>query len=309
MNTDTPPGPPRVQIQTKAGCNGRCVFCPNGAIIEAGLEQGTMSQDLFEKVIEDLAAVPPRRIGLYLMNEPLIDQRMPDLVRHTKQRIPSAKTQIITNGVYLTPEKAEALVDAGLNQLKVSLQSLDPAKNEELMGYSSERVIGNCVKTQEIIRKRRPKDLEFRVSMVVTRVNMDEIEQARAFWKGHGIRFVTSALENRGGNIAQANDLNPHAMRPLNGCIRPSRDFMVLFNGDVPLCCVDWWRTVIMGNAAKQSVSEIWRGEAFQSVRAALRGERPGVLPAICANCTESAEPDSHRRGLGARIRRLFRRR
>ena len=33
------------------------------------------------------------------------------------------------------------LIDAGLKRLKVSLQSLDPVKNERIMGYSSEKVV------------------------------------------------------------------------------------------------------------------------------------------------------------------------
>ncbi len=302
------PGPPRVQIQTKAGCNGRCVFCPNGQLIEAGLEQGTMSAGLFHEIVDQLAETPPRRIGLYLMNEPLLDERLPGFVRLVTDRIPTAKTQVISNGTRLTDEWAENLIDAGLRQLKVSLQSLDPKVNERLMGHSSSRVVENCIRTQEIIRKKKAKRLDFRVSMVVTKANEGEIEEARGFWAKQGIRLVTSALENRGGNIGDAENLNPHAMQAMADCIRPSRDFMILFNGDVPLCCVDWFRTAIVGNVTTERIRDIWHGEALEEIRDALRKGEVGRLPKICANCGESARPDHHRRGVKGILSRLLKR-
>ena len=306
MGANVPPGPPRVQIQTQAGCNGRCVFCPNEEVLKSDLEHGKMSVDLFHKIIDELAEIPPRRVGLYMMNEPLADKRMPDFVRYVTDRIPSTKTQIITNGTYLKPERAEALIDAGLKQLKVSLQSLDPETNKKLMGYSSDKVIQNCINVQKLIKRKRAKHFEFRVSMVVTNMNKDQIPEIREFWDRQGVRLVTSALENRGGNIRGAGGLNPHAMRTMGDCIRPSRDMMILSNGDVPLCCVDGWRTVIVGNVAQQTIRDVWHGERIQAVRDALRNGNKGQLPEICVNCSESACPNYHRRGLKGMLSRLL---
>jgi MoaA/NifB/PqqE/SkfB family radical SAM enzyme len=298
------PGPPRVQIQTQAGCNGRCIFCPNEAVLKSDLEHGRMPLDLFQKIVDDLARTPPRRIGMYMMNEPLLDKRLPELTAYVTERIPYAKTQVITNGTYLSEEKGEALIDAGLKQLKCSLQSLDPETNREIMGYDSRKVIENCVTFQKTIKRKRS-GLDFRVSMVVTNKNFGEIESTRRFWKKFGVRLVTSALENRGGNIAIANELNVGEMRSMGNCIRPSRDMMILFNGDVPLCCVDWHRTTILGNVGTQSVQEVWHGQRIQEIRDGLAEGNAKKLPDICVNCTESACPNLHRRGVRGILSRL----
>lgn len=300
------PGPPRVQIQTQSGCNGRCVFCPNEATLKSGMPHGKMKPELFEKIIADLAKTPPRRISLYLMNEPLLDKRLPEFVRHTTERIPSTTTFVTTNGTYLKPERAEALIDAGLKRLKVSLQSLDPERNTAIMGYSSEKVIDNILGVRRIIKEKCAKKFDFRVSMVVTRDNEKDVEEARRFWKSHGVRLVTSALENRGGNIAIAQDMNPHEMRVRGDCIRPSREMCILFNGEVVLCCVDWYRTVVLGNVGEQSVQEIWHSPRLQEVREALRENCPNCKPDICVNCSDSAQPNYHRRGLKGFVSRLF---
>ncbi len=300
-------GPPRVQIQTQAGCNGRCVFCPNEAVLNSDLPHGKMSVDLFHKIIDELAETPPRRIALYMMNEPLADKRIPEFVEYISRKVPSAKSQIITNGTYLNKEMGENLVDAGLKQLKCSLQSLDDDINTEIMGYPATKVIENCISFQQTLNeKRATKRTDFRVSMVVTAQNVDDIPETRRFWKKHGVRLVTSALENRGGNIGDAESMNPTGdMKSMGDCIRPSRDLMILYNGQVPLCCVDWHRTTILGDVSKQSIGEIWHDDPVQKVRDGLSGEGTGQLPDICVNCTESACPNHHRRGIKGLMSRL----
>lgn len=307
MSKDVLPGPPRVQIQTQSGCDGRCVFCPNKAVLESSLEQGRMAPELYHKIIDELADLAPRRISPYLMNEPLLDARLPDFIRYTVDRVPAATTLVTSNGTHLSEELGEALIASGLKRLKVSLQSLDPEVNKRLMGASCdpEKIVHNILTFKRLMNKKRTKRPDLRVSMIVTKFNAREIEHARRFWKKHGIRLVTSALENRGGNIDAAEALNTQEMTHLCcACIRPSREMCVLWNGDVVLCCVDWWRTAIVGNLAEQSVREVWNGPRLQTIRDALARDDHTQLPEICANCAQSARPDEHRRGLKSLLRR-----
>jgi MoaA/NifB/PqqE/SkfB family radical SAM enzyme len=281
------------------------VFCPNEEVLKSGLEHGKMPVALYEKIIDELAETQPNRVSLYLMNEPVSDKRLPDFVGYLSERIPKTTSLVTSNGTKLTEERAEALIEAGLKRLKVSLQSLDPETNREIMGYGSERVIENILGVQRAIQRLRPKHFDFRVSMVVTSRNASEIEEARTFWRRHGVRLVTSALENRGGNIAIAEDLNGGDMRRRTECIRPSREMCVLYNGDVVLCCVDWHRTVTLGNLAESSVRDVWNGHRLTDIRRAFREDDVESLPEICVNCSESAAPDRHRRGLRGVLSRL----
>lgn len=302
------PGPPRIQIQTQSGCNARCVFCPNGDVLKSDLSQGRMPEPLFQKIIDELAETNPRRISLYLMNEPLLDKRLPEFSRYVAARVPSTTTLVTTNGTNLTEERAAALLDSGLKRLKVSLQSLDRQTNRDIMGSAcdSEKVVRNVLGMRRLMDEKRRNDFDLRVSMVVTKQNLDEIESARKFWKKHRVRLVTSALENRGGNIAAAGEMNVGEMTLRSDCIRPSREMCILYNGDCVLCCVDWHRTVVLGNVQEQSIREIWNNEPYQTIRRGLKEGDASCLPDICVNCTESACPDSHRRGLKYYLRKLI---
>ncbi len=300
-------GPARVQIQTQSVCNGRCIFCPYKDVLDTDLPQGRMEPELFHKIIDELAELTPRRISPYLMNEPLLDPRLPDFIHYIADRIPKATTLVTTNGACLDEARASALIDSGLKRVKVSLQSLNGDVNRELMGPAcdSDKIIENVLRMKRLMKEKRAKKFDLRVSMIVTNANLAEIEEARTFWKKNGIRLVTSVLENRGGNIKDAQALNPHEMACVEGdCIRPSREMCILFNGDVVLCCVDWYRTVVLGNVGEESIADIWNGERVRAIRNALREDDHAALPEICVNCTESAQPDHHRRSIGKRLAR-----
>ena len=296
MTATTLPGPPRVQIQTQAGCNGRCVFCPNEEVLRSDLAHGKMPPELFQKIIDELSLTPPRRILLYLQNEPLNDKRMPEFVRYLAERLPRTTTLVTTNGTKLTEEMGAGLIDAGLKRVKVSLQSLDDETNKKIMGYEATKVVNNVIAFKKLLKEKRS-DLDLRVSMVVTSDNYDDIERARKFWSRHKVRLVTSALENRGGNIKNALELNSgQEMRTRSDCIRPSREMCILFNGGVVLCCVDWFRTVVGGDVSKDTVQAVWNSPVFTQIREGFEEQNASKLPEICINCTESACPNDHRR-------------
>lgn len=93
-----------VQIQTLTGCNYSCSFCPMG---KGEFPKGKMSLKLFEEIIKQLKYFEGK-IHLYLMNEPLLDNRLPFLCRKAAENT-KAKLVIQTNGSLLTKELATEL--------------------------------------------------------------------------------------------------------------------------------------------------------------------------------------------------------
>jgi hypothetical protein len=91
----------------------------------------------------------------------------------------------------------------------------------------------------------------------------------------------------------------------MGNCIRPSRDLMILFNGKVPLCCVDWFRTSLLGDVSQESIRDIWHAMTVEGIREGLREGDVSKLPDICRNCSESAVPNIHRRGIKGLISRI----
>ncbi|MDH5297123.1 MAG: radical SAM protein, partial [Nitrospirota bacterium] len=119
-----PPFPQTVQIQTLSGCNARCQFCPNGHTTNR-LSMGSMDEDLFRKIVNEVVQHPVRRISPYLMNEPLADPRLPDLIRYiTERKRRGTSTSISTNATYLTSDMGQRLIESGLDSLMISFHGI-----------------------------------------------------------------------------------------------------------------------------------------------------------------------------------------
>lgn len=95
-----------IQLETIAGCNYSCSFCPIG---KKKLPMGKMTDDTFDRIISQLSAFDGM-INLFFRNEPLLDKRLNQLVEKIKNAT-KAEIVIQTNGSMLTEENYQWLSD------------------------------------------------------------------------------------------------------------------------------------------------------------------------------------------------------
>ena len=112
-----------IQIQTQTFCNLNCVFCPNNKIQR---QHGLMTITTYKTIINMLAEKNfSGLIQPYLMNEPLIDKRISDLIQYAHEKCPNSKILLSTNGTMLTNQLLRKLFDSGLNFLIINDYTLD----------------------------------------------------------------------------------------------------------------------------------------------------------------------------------------
>jgi MoaA/NifB/PqqE/SkfB family radical SAM enzyme len=86
---------------------------------------------------------------------------------------------------------------------------------------------------------------------------------------------------------AEAVDRLQAGDRPWQGCKRPWRLMYVTANGNVLPCCIAPftgvpYKQIVLGDLARQTVTEVWQGEAYRRWRAGMLDGEP---PAACAGC------------------------
>ncbi|MFZ0132943.1 MAG: radical SAM protein [Desulfobacterales bacterium] len=136
--------PENVQIQTVTGCNGGCSFCPNGKTRRPIPMGRRMEEKLFRSVADQCLDLGVRCYTLYLMNEPLLDRCLPERIAYISSRINKPRyTKITTHGGLLTGEMAQRLLDAGLDKLKISVQSIDPETYRRVMNLPLQKTLAN----------------------------------------------------------------------------------------------------------------------------------------------------------------------
>src|SRR5918999_3500602 len=78
----------RIQIQTVSWCNRSCAFCPSGKF---PVPKTYMPLEVYHRIIDQLHDLDfSGRISPYLMNESLLDKRLPDLITYARRRCPQS---------------------------------------------------------------------------------------------------------------------------------------------------------------------------------------------------------------------------
>jgi len=279
-----PSFPRAIQIQTTSYCNAMCLFCGYKHTHNT-LEMGYMDDDLFKKIIDETSRHFIGRISPYLMNEPLMDKKMPERIAYIEQHSkPFTKTKINTNGALLTEDMSERLIDAGLRHLWVSVQGYSAETYTKSMGIKKFNVLDNIDRFLDIRERKGKKLPKLSITTLDTTIVHDELEYAKKHWAERGVKFKIHTVDNRSGDdISELSSREKLSLR--RDCDLFLKQAYVLFNGDVILCCHDWRRTVVLGNLREHSLEEIWNSEHFlELIRQYQAGDFTNLK--VCRTCS-----------------------
>jgi len=269
------PFPPLVRIETTNACNARCTICPHS---EMAREIRWMDDGLFERIIDQCAAGGCREIHLHNFGEPMLDRQIEQRVAAAKQRgVPRVK--IFCNGSLLDEQRMKGLLEAGLDELKVSF---DGATREEFERIRRplrfDRVVGNVHRAVRLRNQMHAKT-RIRVACCSTsdrQATMRSLEQCV-----DGFSF--GKIHNWGGDGPST---APRGTR--KPCSRLWRTFTILASGEVSLCCLDYDGRHVLGRVDDgTSIADVWRGDRYREVRRLHRTGRQSEIE-LCRDCTKS---------------------
>jgi MoaA/NifB/PqqE/SkfB family radical SAM enzyme len=100
---------------------------------------------------------------------------------------------LVTNSLLVTKEKLAKLKNAGLDTLQLSIESVNPEKNDELRG-----VKGTFAKTMEALKYAKELGLNVCLSAVICHGNKEEIEKLLAFAKKENVFLLLNVASSVG---------------------------------------------------------------------------------------------------------------
>ena len=106
-------------LETTNRCNLLCETCPR--TFEELEPPADMSWELFTKIVDQIPNIA--RVVLHGVGEPMLVRDLPRMVAYLKAR--GAHVLFNTNGTLLNPKNGRALAEAGLDELRVSLDAAD----------------------------------------------------------------------------------------------------------------------------------------------------------------------------------------
>jgi len=120
-------------------CNFRCSYCAHclgksRLSEEYGVKPESMSIDTLKEIVRQARSFPDRFKLVSMMGhgEPLLNPALPDMIRMVKEAGIADRIDVITNASLLTRERARALVDAGIDVIRISLQGIRAEKYREI---------------------------------------------------------------------------------------------------------------------------------------------------------------------------------
>ena len=133
-----PPLPRSLYVETTSRCNSKCQTC----ILTFGGREPARDLTLaeFRRIVDQFPVL--ERVVLHGIGEPLLVRDLPAMIRHAKAR--GAQVLFNSNAITLTRRWQEALVDAGLDELRVSLDASTRATYARIRGVDAlDRVLDN----------------------------------------------------------------------------------------------------------------------------------------------------------------------
>lgn len=112
-----------VELETSSACARRCTWCPTGLGLRPR-DQVLIEWGLFEKILIELADVGYTcELSLHGLNEPLQNERLFDEYALARRLLPGARLTCYTNGDRLRHEELDALREAGVDRVRVTLHA------------------------------------------------------------------------------------------------------------------------------------------------------------------------------------------
>jgi MoaA/NifB/PqqE/SkfB family radical SAM enzyme len=132
------PSPVEAYFEVANRCNSKCATCPLTFSPQESARQ--LSLDEFKELVRQLPDL--QRAVLQGIGEPLLNRDLAPMIAHLKSR--GVYVVFNTNAALLTRRRQVELVDSGLDELRVSLDSSTPETYLKVRGIPAfERVVAN----------------------------------------------------------------------------------------------------------------------------------------------------------------------
>jgi len=279
-----PSFPPYFMLETTRLCNAKCVHCPN-----KGIEKTTpfLSDALFEKIAVELGRHSQEitQVAIFINGEPLLDKKLPERIQRLKE-LGVPRVIFSTNGSLLDETAARRVLEAGLDDLDITLNSMDAAKYEAIrVGLKHAVVVANIhnfLRLRDAIRPTCTVRVRTEAHPLLTK---EDINTWLAYWRRHvgpNDSVYAKKMHNWGNQMPEAVESSRQTTTP---CPILWSTFNISTSGDVGICCLDYRPNHLLGNVGENTIEEIWHGEAYATIREKHAFGHRDAVP-MCRNCS-----------------------
>lgn len=291
-----------VQIDLTLACNLKCDFCYakiNKNDLLRTNEQFSFQKlkSIFDTLRENPPDIPVKLLAFTGTGEPLLYKQLPEAVSYAKREIPYV--EIVTNGVLLTKEISESLVDAGINEIQISITGASPEVyvHHQGSGKSSNEVIEQYDTVKKNVedlchlRNRKKASLNIFISYILHEGSEMDYGRCLNMWRDVGVDSIYFRPKHSQEPLL-SEDYEEYiksnfdtAKSSATSCLMFGK-VQIAVNGDLHFCCYLQHEHTRLGNIFETSVTEIIDSERFKYLIDAFHGQYKNV-PELCKTCRQ----------------------
>jgi MoaA/NifB/PqqE/SkfB family radical SAM enzyme/Tfp pilus assembly protein PilF len=289
------PRVPVISLELTNNCNLKCPYCANGTLTRP---KTYIQWALLEKIVDECAKMQYDLAWLHGVGEPLLWDRLEDVISLIKRK-GAGTGSFGTNGTLLYPDRVKRLIDAGLDSIYVSIDTLDPEIYKNTRGGKLEKVIQNIQEMIGIV----PSTFQITVALMNHKDHQVTGETIKQFHRifGHQDNVRTNLVENALFPSAPG-DYRACGEQKSQTCWAPVNYLFIALDGRTAICCLDQDVLHSLGNVMERSISDIWYDPktqtTFRNVALGVH-ECPDACTQKCVLLPPRKNVNSTRPGLG----------
>ncbi|MCF6237888.1 MAG: SPASM domain-containing protein [Candidatus Marinimicrobia bacterium] len=273
-------------------------MCPHDLMTR---EKGFMDVELFKTAINQVS-VYSDSIRLHNMGESLLHPHFDDLIRYTRNL--GIRTILSTNATALTESVSERVLKSQLDSLLISFDGASKETYEQLRdGAKFDKVIKKIEGFLSLRKRMGVKRPKVTMSLINMPMTESEVDAFRHRWEGKVDLIRIKPPRNWDGSSVRINEIMnlTDTRSPGNPCYWLWSSMVILWDGRVVPCCMDYDAKHVLGNIKEKSLEQIFNDEPMQALRQ-LHVEGRVSESALCRGCSAPTKVDGALMNLAGRL-------
>ncbi|MCR5502046.1 MAG: radical SAM protein [Lachnospiraceae bacterium] len=278
-------------IELVSNCNLQCRMCA----FKHGFTNRKMDNEIVDRIFKDIKEINDESsfykftdLRMDGNSEPLLYSDLPFVMKCANEAGIN-NINITTNGVLLTKERTNQLIQTSLTTLDISMTGIIPEIYKNFQGYGlpDENVIENIEMIKNnvkyFIKQKRKHNKNITVTMryIITKETQDHFIDYINFFKGIGADAVMGMTLTKTDLRGKCKPYGEIVAR--RSCESPEHP-VICANGDILMAFCPY-EIPVMGNYLETSVKEVFMSEKAEKLIDSFRTLKIEDMPENCRNC------------------------
>lgn len=268
-------------MELSSACNHACIFCAHQKMQR---RVSKMDKAKGFDILQQAYDLGTREVGFYATGEPFLIPELPEYIAEAK-RIGYTYVYLTSNGSLATPERIRAVIDAGLDSIKFSINAPQRKLYKFIHGHDDFDKVMEHLKYLNDYRRESGRSYKIYVTGILTRFTEHLKDKYYEVFDGLADQVVFKYVYNQGGYMPEIDELlrcdcDDEVRRR---CNLPFDAISVTQEGYLSIENADYENMLIVADLNKVSLREGWYGEKMKDIR--RRFIEDDLAGTLCDGC------------------------